>query len=110
MSASQGATVGGYTSALVSSNQVVLYDATGMTHTYTAGNANGSGDGFTPPAGEDSTLIRNPDGSLTCTTQAEPTTNSTPPAIYLCHDAAQMTSTQPPRPTRIRRVPVVRRC
>jgi RHS repeat-associated protein len=65
MSASQGATVGGYTSALVSSNQVVLYDATGMTHTYTAGNANGSGDGFTPPAGEDSTLIRNPDGSLT---------------------------------------------
>jgi large repetitive protein len=46
--------------ALHERKQVIVYDTSGQTHTYTS-----TGSGFTPPAGEDSTLVRNADGSLT---------------------------------------------
>jgi hypothetical protein len=49
-----------YDRAAVSSNSVVLSDVTGAKHTY-----NWTGSGFTPPAGEDGQLVRNPDNTLT---------------------------------------------
>ena len=57
-----------YTGASVSTNQVVLYDTSGQAHTYTAttpATGAATSNGFTPPAGEYSTLVRNTDGTLT---------------------------------------------
>jgi RHS repeat-associated protein len=50
----------GYTGANISTNQVVITDASGQPHTYTS-----TGAGFTPPTGEYSTLVRNSDATLT---------------------------------------------
>jgi RHS repeat-associated protein len=54
-----------YTAARVSDNSVTVLDSTGATHIFTAPVAGLAGSGWTPPAGENSTLTKDATGLIT---------------------------------------------